>query len=307
MTGTDLFLFSLVIFVIGAIVLGIKIVPQSRTYVIERFGKYTKTLPAGLHIIVPYLDRVAARVDILERQLDEFPISVITEDNVEVGLKTVVFFRVVDAAKSIYRITDIDSALETTAKSVVRSAGGKLSLDNLQSSRDSMNTEIETKLSEAAKVWGIDVTRTEVTDVLVDDKTKESQRQQLNAERERRATVAKAEGKKREVELAAEAQFFAAQKQADAIRVEADAKAYSVKVQADAEAEQTNLIASAIKAGGQPAINFELMKRQVSGLSELASSQQTKTLILPTDITKTLGSIEVLVDSFRDNKRVKGE
>ena len=218
-----------------------------------------------------------------------------------------VFFRVVDAAKSIYRITDIDSALETTAKSVVRSAGGKLSLDNLQSSRDSMNTEIETKLSEAAKVWGIDVTRTEVTDVLVDDKTKESQRQQLNAERERRATVAKAEGKKREVELAAEAQFFAAQKQADAIRVEADAKAYSVKVQADAEAEQTNLIASAIKAGGQPAINFELMKRQVSGLSELASSQQTKTLILPTDITKTLGSIEVLVDSFRDNKRVKGE
>ena len=299
----DVFLTFLVFFIVVSTYLGIRVVPQSKVFVIERFGKYTKTLPAGLQIIVPYIDRIARKVDILERQLAEFPISVITEDNVEVILRATVFFRVVDASKSIYRITDIDKALETTAKSVVRSAGGRLSLDNLQSSRDSMNQEIELKLTEAAVIWGVEVTRTEVTDVEVDEKTKESQRQQLNAERERRATIAKAEGGKRSVELAADAQFYQAKKIADALRVEADAKAYSVKVQAEADAEQTRLVAEAIKADGQPAINFELMKRQVDSIGLLASSNQTKTLVLPTDITKTLGSLEVLIETFRGNNK----
>ncbi len=295
----DIFLVLLTVFIVFSTCLSIQVVPQSRVFVIERFGKYTRTLNAGLQLIIPYIDRVARKVDILERQLAEFPISVITEDNVEVILRTTVFFRVTDASKSIYRITDIDQALETTAKSVVRSAGGRLSLDNLQSSRDSMNHEIALKLSEAAVVWGVEVTRTEVTDVEVDEKTKESQRQQLNAERERRATIATAEGAKRSVELAADAQFYQAKKIADAVRVEADAKAYSVKVQAEADAEQTRLIAEAIKADGQPAINFELMKRQVDSIAQLASSNQTKTLVLPTDITKTLGSLEVLMETFR--------
>jgi len=300
----NFFLMCLVAFTLVSIYLGIRVVPQSKVFVIERFGKYTRTLSAGLGLIVPYIDRVARKVNILERQLPEFPISVITEDNVEVNLKTTVFFRVVDASKSIYRIADIESALETTAKSVVRSAGGRLSLDNLQSSRDSMNQEIATKLIEAAVIWGVEVTRTEVTDVEVDEKTKESQRQQLNAERERRATIATAEGAKRSVELAADAQFYQAKKVADALRVEADAKAYSVKVQAEADAEQTRLIADAIKAEGQPAINFEIMKRQVDSIALLASSNQTKTLVLPTDITKTLGSLEALIETFKGNKNV---
>ena len=300
----NFFLLCLVAFTLVSIYLGIRVVPQSKVFVIERFGKYTRTLSAGLGLIVPYIDRVARKVNILERQLPEFPISVITEDNVEVNLKTTVFFRVVDASKSIYRIADIESALETTAKSVVRSAGGRLSLDNLQSSRDSMNQEIATKLIEAAVIWGVEVSRTEVTDVEVDEKTKESQRQQLNAERERRATIATAEGARRSVELAADAQFYQAKKVADALRVEADAKAYSVKVQAEADAEQTRLIADAIKAEGQPAINFEIMKRQVDSIALLASSNQTKTLVLPTDITKTLGSLEALIETFKGNKNV---
>ena len=128
----EIFLVLLTVFIVFSTCLGIQVVPQSRVFVIERFGKYTITLNAGLQLIIPYIDRVARKVDILERQLAEFPISVITEDNVEVILRTTVFFRVTDASKSIYRITDIDQALETTAKSVVRSAGGRLSLDNLQ-------------------------------------------------------------------------------------------------------------------------------------------------------------------------------
>ena len=148
-----------------------------------------------------------------------------------------------------------------------------------------MNQEIAARLTKAAEVWGVEVTRTEILDVLVDEKTKESQRQQLNAERERRATIAKAEGDKRSVELKADAELYEAQKQAEAVKVQADADAYAVKIKAEADAEQTRLIAEAIKNDGQPAINYEIMKRQVDGLAEVAYSNQTKTLVVPTDIT----------------------
>ena len=183
--------------VILTLYLGIKIVPQSQVFVIERFGKYTKTLTAGLSIIVPYLDRVGYKVSILERQLPEFTISVITRDNVEVRLETTVFYRVVDASRSVYRIKDVGGAIHTAASSIVRSAAGKLELDDLQSSRESMNMEIAKFLQEAAEIWGIEITRTEITDVIIDEQTKEAQRQQLNAERERRAAIARAEGEKR--------------------------------------------------------------------------------------------------------------
>ena len=297
--GVLVFLAILIIYVIY---LGIKIGPQSKVFVIERFGKFTRILESGLSIIVPFVDRVAFKVDILERQLPPFKMSVITEDNVEVELVSTVFFRVLDAAKSVYRIRNIDLAIENTAISIIRSAAGKLELDDLQSSREAMNQEIAARLTKAAEVWGVEVTRTEILDVLVDEKTKESQRQQLNAERERRATIAKAEGDKRSVELKADAELYEAQKQAEAVKVQADADAYAVKIKAEADAEQTRLIAEAIKNDGQPAINYEIMKRQVDGLAEVASSNQTKTLVVPTDITKALGTLELFLDSLDKGK-----
>ena len=297
--GVLVFLAILIIYVIY---LGIKIVPQSKVFVIERFGKFTRILESGLSIIVPFVDRVAFKVDILERQLPPFKMSVITEDNVEVELVSTVFFRVLDAAKSVYRIRNIDLAIENTAISIIRSAAGKLELDDLQSSREAMNQEIAARLTKAAEVWGVEVTRTEILDVLVDEKTKESQRQQHNAERERRATIAKAEGDKRSVELKADAELYEAQKQAEAVKVQADADAYAVKIKAEADAEQTRLIAEAIKNDGQPAINYEIMTRQVDGLAEVASSNQTKTLVVPTDITKALGTLELFLDSLDKGK-----
>ena len=298
--GVLVFLAILIIYVVY---LGIKIVPQSKVFVIERFGKFTRILESGLSLIIPFIDRVAFRVDILERQLPSFQMSVITEDNVEVELVSTVFFRVLDAAKSVYRIRNIDLAIENTAISVIRSAAGKLELDDLQSSREAMNQEIAARLSKAAEVWGVEVTRTEILDVLVDEKTKESQRQQLNAERERRATIAKAEGDKRSVELKADAELYEAEKQADAVKVQADADAYAVKVKAAADAEQTRVIAEAINNNGQAAINYEIMKRQVEGLAEVASSNQTKTLVVPTDITKALGTLELFLDSIDKGKK----
>jgi len=281
---------------------GIKVVSQSKVYVIERFGKYTRTLNAGLNFIVPFLDSVAHQISILERQLPEFQISIITRDNVEVKLEATVFYRIVDAAASVYRIRDIDQAIYTAATSIVRSAGGKLELDELQSSRDSMGEEIARNLQQAANVWGIEITRTEITDVVVDEQTKDAQRQQLNAERQRRATIAKAEGEKRSVELAADARLYEAQREAEAIRVRADAHAYAVEAQARADAEQTRVISLAIAENGQAAINFEIMKRQVEALGHVAASPSSKTLIMPTEISGVLGTLQVLVDSIGSRK-----
>lgn len=290
-------------FVILTIYLGIKIVPQSNVYVIERFGKYSRTLNAGLSIIVPYLDKVAHKVSILERQLREFTISVISKDNVEVKLESTVFYRIIDASRSVYRIRDVESAINTAATSIVRSAAGRLELDELQSSRDSMNEEISTNLKEAAEVWGVDITRTEITDIIVDEETKKSQRQQLNAERTRRATIAEAEGEKQSVQLKAEAKLYEAQKEAEALKVTADAEAYSVKVKAQADADQTKLLAEAISKNGQPAVNFEIMKRQVEAIGELASSNSSKTLIIPTEVTGILGSIETLMNTIQKKNK----
>ena len=303
---SNIVLVVFVVLIIYVVFLSIKIVPQSKVFVIERFGKFTRILESGLSLIVPYVDRVAFKVDILERQLPPFKMSVITEDNVEVELVATVFFRVLDAAKSVYRIRNIDLAIENTAISVVRSAAGKLELDDLQSSREAMNQEIAARLSKAAEVWGVEVTRTEILDVLVDEKTKESQRQQLNAERERRAAIARAEGDKRSVELKADAELYEAKKQAEAVKVEADAEAYAVKIKAEADAKQTELIAEAINNDGQSAINYEIMKRQVEGLSDIASSNQTKTLFIPSDITKALGTLELFLDGIV-NKEVKND
>lgn len=212
----------LLIVVIVMIKKGVQIVPQSMAYVIERFGKYTRTLPAGLNAIVPFLDQVAHRISILERQLPPFAISVITKDNVEVDLQATVFFRIIEAEKSVYRIQEVNDALPMAATAIVRSAGGKLELDDLQSSRDAMNQEIAVNLQQAAETWGLEITRTEIIDVIIDEETKAAQRQQLNAERERRALIAKAEGEKRAIELAAEAALYQAEKEAQAIRVTAD-------------------------------------------------------------------------------------
>lgn len=285
------FITLLIVFItLFTLYLGIKIVRQSEVLVIERLGKYSKTLYAGLSIIVPYIERVAHRVSILERQLAKQEISVITRDNVEVKLETIVFYRVTDAANSVYRIRNVDDALKNAASSIVRSAAGKLELDELQSSRDAMNAEIATNISKAAEIWGIEITRTEITDVIIDEATKEAQRQQLNAERTKRATIATAEGEKVSIQLKADAVLYEASKQADAVKITADADAYAVKVKADADAEQTKLLAEAIAGNGKVAVDFEIAKRQVSAIGELASSSNSKTLILPSEMTQVFSA-----------------
>ena len=302
MEQVDLGVMLTLVFLGLAVLLAFKsvaIVPQSDEYVVERFGRYRVTLAAGINLLVPFLDRVAHKIQILERQLDAFVISVITRDNVEIELETTVFFRVINASKSVYRIKDVPLALRTTAESIIRSAAGKLELDEVQSSRQKMNEEILQNLREASEVWGLEITRSEITDVRVDEATKEAQRQQLNAERERRATVARAEGERQRVELQADGELYEAQKNAEAIKLTADAEAYAVIKKAEADAEQTRMIAEAISQDGQPAIDFEILKRQVEAIGLLASSDNTKTIVLPSDVTKTIGGLAGLQEALK--------
>jgi regulator of protease activity HflC (stomatin/prohibitin superfamily) len=282
----------LLLSVVGLFVLlalsGIKIVPQSHEYVVEQFGKYTQTLKPGLNFVLPVLNRVAAKVGILERQLEPQEISVITKDNVGIHLTTAVFFRIVDAAKSVYRINDINLAVKTTVTSIVRSNGGLMEFDEIQAKRDFINEKIKESLSEACAVWGIEITRTEVIDVNVDDSTRTAMQQQLNAERERRAAVTRAEGERQAQQLKADGELYTAQKQAEARRVLADADAYA-----------TTTVGKAIQTNGQPAVDFEIMKQQIVSISQLAGSPNTKLVVIPTDITKTLGSLSVLVETLK--------
>jgi len=268
---------------------GIKIVPQSHEYVVEQFGKYVKSLKAGLNFIVPILNRVAHKVSIIERQLEPQEISVITKDNVEVLLTTAVFFRIVDAAKSVYRIADIDQAVRTTVTSIVRATGGQMEFDEVQSRREFINDKIQTSLSEACAIWGIEITRTEVLDVSVDQSTRTAMQQQLNAERERRAAVTKAEGERQAQQLKADGQLYTAQREAEGRRVLADAEAYA-----------TTTVGEAIQHNGQSAIDFEIMKKQIESVAEIAKSPNSKLIILPTDVTKSLGAIGAMLEVVRN-------
>ena len=167
---------------------------------------------------------------------------------------------------------------------------------------ESMNDEIADNLRRKADEWGLNVTSTAITDVIVDDQTKDAQRQQLNADREMRAAIARAEGDKRSVELAAEAQLFEAEKQAEAIRVTADAEAYAIKAKAEADAEQTRVVAAAIEDNGQPAIDFEIAKRQVGALAEVAAGESSKVMFLPTNVTEILGSVTTVFETINSRR-----
>jgi len=280
MEPTFVTIVAIVVLAFLVIASGIKIVPQSQTYVIERFGKYRSTLNAGLNLIVPFLDKVAHKVDILERRLPEHPSDVITKDNVLTNVTTSTFYRVRSPEYTVYRIQDIDGAIQTAVTGVVRSTIGISEFDEVQSNRSQLNEKLRSELIEIADEWGIEITRCEIIDVNVDAATREAMQKQLNAERERRATVTRAEGDRRAVELNADAELYAAQKQAEAVRVQAEAEAYA-----------TETIAKAIAAGGLDAIKYEMLKRQVEAVGQVSASPNAKFIVLPSDMTEAFKDV----------------
>jgi regulator of protease activity HflC (stomatin/prohibitin superfamily) len=267
--GNAVFL-AIALFVILCIFLGVRIVPQSEKHVVERFGRLRSVLGPGINFVVPFLDRVAHKISILERQLPNAMQDAITADNVLVKVETSVFYRITEPEKTVYRIRDVDGAIATTVAGIVRSEIGKLELDQVQSNRAELIGKVREAVSAMVDDWGIEVTRAEVLDVNLDEATRAAMLQQLNAERARRATVTEAEGKKRAVELNADAELYAAEQEAKARRVLADAEAYA-----------TGVIAGAIAANGLEAAQYQVALKQVEALTQVGQGAGKQTIIVP--------------------------
>jgi len=278
MSGTLYVVLAVALFILLCIWLAIRIVPQSEKHVVERFGRLKSVLGPGINLIVPFLDRVAHTVSVLERQLPNASQDAITSDNVLLVVETSVFYRVLEPEKTVYRIRDVDAAIATTVAGIVRAEIGNLELDEVQSNRANLIARIKEAVEYAVTEWGIEVTRAEILDVGLDQATRDAMLQQLNAERERRAQVTRAEGQRRAVELQADAELYAARKAAEARRVTADAEAYA-----------TTVVAEAIAKGGLEAVQYNIALEQVKGIAKIAEGQGTQTIVVPADAADAFG------------------
>lgn len=270
LSGGDIVLLALTGFVILCVFLGVRIVPQSEKHVVERFGRLRAVLGPGINFIVPFLDRVAHKISILERQLPSTRQDAITADNVLVQVETSVFYRIIEPEKTVYRIRDVDAAISTTVAGIVRSEIGKMELDTVQSNRAGLIGTIQSSLANVVDDWGIEVTRAEILDVNLDEATRAAMLQQLNAERARRAQVTEAEGRKRAVELQADGELYAAEQAAKARRVLADAEAYA-----------TGVIAEAIAQNGLEAAQYQVALKQVEALTTVGQGEGKQVVLLP--------------------------
>lgn len=268
--GSNAVFLAIALFIILCIFLGVRIVPQSEKHVVERFGRLRAVLGPGINFVVPFLDRVAHRISILERQLPNATQDAITADNVLVKVETSVFYRITEPEKTVYRIRDVDAAIATTVAGIVRSEIGKLELDQVQSNRAQLIDRVREQVRAMVDDWGVEVTRAEILDVNLDEATRAAMLQQLNAERARRAQVTEAEGKKRAVELAADAALYAAEQEAKAKRITADAEAYA-----------TGVIATAIAANGLEAAQYQVALKQVEALTAVGQGAGKQMVIVP--------------------------
>ncbi|WP_114286301.1 SPFH domain-containing protein [Candidatus Halocynthiibacter alkanivorans] len=266
----NLMLLLLAGFILLCVMLGVRIVPQSEKFVVERFGRLRSVLGPGINFIVPFLDRVRHKISVLERQLPNANQDAITADNVLVEVETSVFYRILEPEKTVYRIRDVDAAIATTVAGIVRSGIGSMELDEVQSNRQQLISRIKVEVEAAVDDWGIEVTRAEILDVNLDNATREAMLQQLNAERARRAAVTEAEGSKRAVELNADAELYKAEQAAKARRVSADAEAYA-----------TEVVARAIKENGIEAAQYQVALKQVEALVAVGAGEGKQTVLLP--------------------------
>jgi regulator of protease activity HflC (stomatin/prohibitin superfamily) len=280
--GQNIVYLLLAVFIIICVMAGVRIVPQSEKFVVERLGRLQSVLGPGINFIVPFLDRVRHQVSILERQLPPMTQDAITSDNVLVQVETSVFYRIIEPEKTVYRIRDVDAAISTTVAGIVRSEIGRMELDQVQANRSRLIEAVRDQVSQQVDDWGIEVTRAEILDVNLDQATRAAMLQQLNAERARRAQVTEAEGKKRAVELQADADLYAAEQEAKARRVLADAEAYA-----------TQVVAGAIAENGLEAAQYQVALKQVEAISKMGAGQGNQTVVLPAN------ALDAFADAFK--------
>lgn len=299
------FIIALVALVVIGIFLGIKTVSQGNQYTVERFGKYRKTLPPGLHVIIPIIDRIGAKVNMMEQVLDIPAQQVISQDNATVTIDAVCFYQVVDPVKATYEVNQLHRAMQNLVMTNIRTVLGSMDLDWMLSKRDEINARILTIVDEATNPWGVKVTRIEIKDILPPRDLVDAMAQQMKAERLKRAQILEAEGSKRSEILEAEGekqgQILKAEGEKEAAFREAEAR----ERLAEAEANATTMVSKAIAEGNVQAVNYFVAQKYVEALGEIATSDNQKVLMLPLEASSVIGSVagvaEIAKEAFGKN------
>lgn len=302
-----IFVIVLAIVVIWTILAGVKIVPQGTQYTVERFGRYTKTLEPGLSLITPYMDRISARVNVMEQVLDVPSQEVITKDNAQVKVDGVTFYQVLDAAKATYEVSGLKNAILNLVMTNIRSVMGSMDLDELLSNRDVINSRLLLVVDHATQPWGVKITRVEIKDITPPPALVESMAQQMKAELVKRASVLEAEGEKQAAVLRAQGQQESAILRAEGEKQAAFLAAEARERQAAAEARATSMLSQAIAQGSPSAINYFVAEKYIEALGKLASSPNQKTLLMPLEAASVIGSIagiaEIARETFGEKKK----
>jgi regulator of protease activity HflC (stomatin/prohibitin superfamily) len=298
--GTGIAVIVLLVVVVFYLLRAIRMVPQGYNYTVERFGKYVRTLYPGLGIIVPFIDRVGHKLNMMERVLPVPSQEVITRDNAMVTVDGVAFFQVLDAARASYEVTDLQNAVLNMVMTQIRTVMGSMELDHLLSQRDEINQKLLGVVDQATQGWGVKMTRIEIKDISPPRDLIESMGRQMKAERDKRAAILEAEGLRGAAILKAEGEKQSIMLQAEGRKEAAFREAEARERSAEAEAKATQLVSDAISKGNVQAINYFVANNYVKALEALATSPNQKVLMLPVDATSILGSIGGIAEIARE-------
>jgi regulator of protease activity HflC (stomatin/prohibitin superfamily) len=291
MEGFATFVLFLLTLAVVLVFLGVKSVPQGMEYTVERFGRYTRTLEPGLHFIIPVIDRIGAKMNMMETVLDVPSQEVITKDNAMVRVDGVVFFQVLDAAKAAYEVNQLQLAILNLTMTNIRTVMGSMDLDELLSQRDKINAQLLHVVDDATTPWGVKVTRIEIKDISPPRDLVDSMARQMKAEREKRASILEAEGHRQAAILRAEGEKQSAILEAEGKREAAWREAEARERLAEAEAKATHMVSQAIAQGDINAINYFVATKYVEALQHIASADNQKVVFMPLEASGVIGAI----------------
>jgi regulator of protease activity HflC (stomatin/prohibitin superfamily) len=298
----EIFSLIIMVFAIIVVVMGAKIVPQGQEFTVERLGRYTNTLEPGFHVIIPLIDRLGAKLNMMEQVSDVPSQEIITKDNAMVRVDGVVFFQIIDAAKAAYEVTNLDRAILNMTVTNIRTVMGSMDLDELLSRREKINASLLSVVDEAAQNWGVKITRIEIKDITPPEDLVASMARQMKAERDKRATILEASGEREADILRAEGQKQAQILEAEGEREAAFRDAEARERLAEAEANATRMVSDAIAAGDVNAINYFIAQQYTQALKEIGTSDNQKLLMLPIEATSLIGSLAGIADVVKGVK-----